>query len=296
MAQSIRREGYLHERYHYFHLRDSMGQERDFHFHDFDKLVIHLSGQAEYLVEDRVYPLRPWDVLLIRHHTIHRANISREIPYERIIIYLDELYFTQSFPDVSLTACFEAADEGGRHRITPDPAMRRQIKELLDKLEYGLQDQDFGAEILCDTYLIQLLVLLSRAFTTARRSAAVPSESRRDRKISPVLSYIQEHLDQAMSVEELAAMAHLSPYYFMRLFKAETGYSVHGYIQQNRLIRAAKLIRGGVPVSEAALSSGFLDYSAFYRAFRKQFGASPSQLKGLSTTAPGTGTLRDGSD
>ena len=45
------REGYLRENYHYFHLRDTAGQERDFHFHEFDKIVLLLSGRAEYAVE-----------------------------------------------------------------------------------------------------------------------------------------------------------------------------------------------------------------------------------------------------
>ena len=55
--KSVRQEGYLRERYHYFHLKDTMGQERDFHFHDFDKIVILLSGKVEYLVEDETYAL-----------------------------------------------------------------------------------------------------------------------------------------------------------------------------------------------------------------------------------------------
>ena len=56
------REGYLEENYHYFHLRDTAGQERDFHFHEFDKIVLLLSGRVEYAVEGSSYDLRPWDI------------------------------------------------------------------------------------------------------------------------------------------------------------------------------------------------------------------------------------------
>ena len=86
---SINRAGYLRESFHYFHLRDSAGQELDFHFHEFDKLVILLSGSVDYLVEEQRYTLAPWSVLLVRHHTIHKAVIDRTVPYERIILYLD---------------------------------------------------------------------------------------------------------------------------------------------------------------------------------------------------------------
>ena len=46
----MRREGYLQGNHHYFHLKDNAGQERDFHFHEFDKLVILLSGKVTYAV------------------------------------------------------------------------------------------------------------------------------------------------------------------------------------------------------------------------------------------------------
>ena len=80
------REGYLKENYHFFHLRDTAGQERDFHFHSFDKLVILLSGRVDYAVEDASYALRPWDILLVKHHTIHKALIDKSRPYERVIL------------------------------------------------------------------------------------------------------------------------------------------------------------------------------------------------------------------
>ena len=65
----------------------------------------------------------------------------------------------------------------------------------------------------------------------------------------------------------------------MRLFKAQTGSTVHAYVRQKRLLCAARLIREGVPATKAAADSGFGDYSAFHRAFRESFGISPGQLK-----------------
>ena len=90
---TVSREGYLNENYHYFHLRDTAGQERDFHFHEFDKLVLLLAGRVDYTVESVTYALRPWDVLLVRHHAIHRAVIDKSVPYDRVIIYLDRRFF-----------------------------------------------------------------------------------------------------------------------------------------------------------------------------------------------------------
>jgi AraC-like DNA-binding protein len=86
-------------------------------------------------------------------------------------------------------------------------------------------------------------------------------------------------LQQELTVERLAEQVFLSKYHFMRLFKSQTGTTVHAYVRQKRLLYAAQLIRKGVPVGQAAADSGFSEYSTFYRAFQNSFGISPAQLK-----------------
>ena len=268
------REGYLRENYHYFHLKDSAGQERDFHFHDFDKLVLLLSGRVEYLVESERYELRPGTVLLVRHHAIHKALIDQSEPYERIILYLDRQYFDRTMPEARLLDCFDQADRSGQWLLEPDEAQRREIRETLAAYERAAADKRYGAQAMCDTWIIQLLVQIGRLNAAQRRS-----EKSVDPKIREVLSYINENLSRELSVEELAERVYLSRYHFMRLFKEQTGSTVHAYVRQKRLLCAARLIREGVPANKAALDSGFGDYSAFHRAFKESFGISPGKLK-----------------
>ena len=245
MAGSYTREGYLHENYRYFHLRDTAGQERDFHFHDFDKLVLLLSGRVNYLVEDQSYLLRPWDLLLVKHHAIHKALIDRSEPYERIIIYLDRQYL-----------------------------QRAELGETLRAFERAREDSRFGSEAMRDTLMMQILIQVGRM------APAAPERSEQaDPKIRQVLSYINEHLEEELTVEQLSEQVYLSRYHFMRLFKAQTGSTVHAYVRQRRLLSAARLIREGVPAVKAAADSGFGDYSAFHRAFKECFGISPGELK-----------------
>ena len=273
--RSISRAGYLRENYHYFHLRDTAGQELDFHFHEFDKVVLLLAGRVDYLVEGRSYALKPWDVLLVRHHTIHKAVIDRTQPYERIIIYLDGKYFGRSMPDARLMGSFDQADRSGQHLLTPSDAQRQELQQVLRAYESSAGDEGVGASALRETFIIQLLIHISRM--TA--SAAPSRESQYDPKIQQVLSYINEHLHEELTVDQLADLAYLSKYHFMRLFKAQTGSTVHAYVRQKRLLHAARLIREGVSVGKAAADSGFGDYSAFHRAFRESFGISPGSLK-----------------
>ena len=271
------REGYLVENYHYFHLRDTAGAERDFHFHEFDKLVLLLSGRVDYALESIVYTLRPWDILLVRHHTIHKALVDKSVPYERIILYLDRKYFDRLMPQARLFACFDRADERAEYLLSPDDEQRAQLGEVLAGIEKSLHAADFGAQAMCDSYLVQLLVLLGRL--SANTEAVLSGEGQYDEKIAAVLSYISENLTEGLSVDELAESVHISRYHFMRLFKAQTGTSVHAYVRQRRLMHAAHLIREGMSAARAAEESGFADYSAFHRAFTAAFGVSPGKLK-----------------
>ena len=275
--KKVAREGYLKENYHYFHLRDTAGQERDFHFHEFDKIVLLLAGRVDYAMESSVYALRPWDILLVRHHTIHKALIDKSEPYERVILYLDRRFFDRLMPDAGLFDCFDRADESGRYLLAPDEGQRAQLTALLGGLEESLHSAEFGAQAMCDAAIIQLLVLLGRLSFSAEGEAH--GDHVRDEKIDTVLSYINENLSSPLDVDSLAALVHISRYHFMRLFKAQTGTSVHAYVRQRRLMRAARLIREGMSAARAAEESGFADYSAFHRAFTAAFGISPGKLK-----------------
>ena len=274
-VSEVGKRGYLNEGFRLFHLKDTRAQKLDYHYHEFDKLILLLGGKVTYVVEGVTYFLQPWDVLLVKHHTIHKAEIDQSVPYERIIIYLDGKYFGRSMPEARLMDSFDQADRSGQHLLTPSVSQRQEIQRVLSAYEDSARDEGIGAPALRETFIIQLLIHISR-MTAA---AAQPRESQYDPKIQQVLSYINEHLTEELSVEQLAEQAYLSKYHFMRLFKAQTGSTVHAYVRQKRLLHAARLIREGTAVGKAAADSGFGDYSAFHRAFRERFGISPGSLK-----------------
>ena len=270
-------DGYLNEEFRLFHLKDSSGQEKDFHFHEFDKIVILISGKVDYTVEGTTYKLEPWDILLVRHHMIHKAAIDLSVPYERIIIYLDSAYVERFAPEAGLMDCFAAAEKRRYCLMRPDAGGVERLKEALERLEKTQGDELFGAQLLRGTMLVQLLVLINRIALSDNSREKNTSES--GGKIAPALSYINENLTRELSIDDMAAMCYMSRYYFMRLFKTQTGCTVHNYIRQKRLVLAARLIREGMSASAAAAECGFSDYSAFHRAFTKTFRVSPGKIK-----------------
>ena len=269
-------DGYLNENFRLFHLKDSSGQEKDFHFHEFDKLVILVSGRVDYTVEGTSYSLEPWDILLVRHHMIHKAAIDLSVPYERIIIYLDSSYVERFAPEAGLMDCFAAAEKRRYCLMRPDADSTERLRDALRRLEDAEDDELFGAQLLRGTLLVQLLVLINRIMLSDNSHEDSTGSGGR---IAHALSYINENLTAELSIDDMAAMCYMSRYHFMRLFKAQTGCTVHNYIRQKRLVLAARLIREGMSASAAAAECGFSDYSAFHRAFTKTFRISPGKIK-----------------
>ena len=76
----------------------------------------------------------------------------------------------------------------------------------------------------------------------------------------------------------LAEQFFLSRYYLMHLFRAETGYTLLGYITEKRLLLARQLMRNGRSVTEACYEAGFTNYSSFLRSFKKHYGVLPSAV------------------
>lgn len=93
------------------------------------------------------------------------------------------------------------------------------------------------------------------------------------------LAWLDDHFTQPVSVGELAARAGLSYRGFTGQVIRATGETVLGRIVRLRLERAALLLRSGMPVTTAALTSGFGDLSGFYRHFRRHFGAAPAGFR-----------------
>ena len=171
-------------------------------------------------------------------------------------------------------ASFDEADRSSLHLLSPSTEQRQELSGALESYERAAADPRAGADTMRETFIIQLLIHISRMTASGPESP----ERQFDPKVQQVLSYINENLSRELSVDRLAEQAYLSKYHFMRLFKAQTGSTVHAYVRQKRLLNAARLIREGIPAARAAADSGFGDYSAFHRAFRESFGISPAQL------------------
>ena len=263
--------GYLNEDFRLFHIKDQTKKEFAYHYHDFHKVVIFISGKVVYHIEGKAYQLRPWDILLVNRHAIHRSEIDPSVPYERFILWIQNDILWQE-----LLKCFQKANDRNYNLFRLNSALQEKMKDILFELETSTKSDGYGKEILTQSLFLQFMVYLNRIFLEKQYIFDKKSYTF-DSQIANILQYINHNLKEDLSVETLAAKYYISKYHLMRKFKEETGYTLHNYIVNKRLLMARTLISEGMPVLKAAQESGFAEYSTFSRAYRRQFKTSPSE-------------------
>ena len=101
--------------------------------------------------------------------------------------------------------------------------------------------------------------------------------------IEDVMRYIRKHIGEPLDRETLAAVAGFSVPHFHRVFTSHVGESAISYVRRIRLERAARKLRmGAVDITEVALAAGYDTHAAFSKAFKQQFGLSPSEFRQLN--------------
>lgn len=274
------KRGYLVEDYRLFRLSGRDAGSIGWHYHDFHKIIVFLGGAVHYAIEGKRYALCPGDVVLVPRGAIHRPELSSG-EYRRVILYLSPDFLrSHSAPEGDLETCFARAKASYQFVLRP-AASSGQLFAVLRRLEEAIDQPGFGQALLCRARMLEFLIALTRSLD--ERQVAFVSDAACDEKTVAIMRYLLEHMEEDLSIDRIADTFYISKSHMMRRFKAETGYTIHGYLTEKRLLAARDRIAGGMPVTEAAYRSGFRDYSAFARAYKKQFGEMPK----LAARRPG---------
>ena len=281
MLSDYQRRGYLLDNYRLFHLNDAQGTKTDYHYHEFCKILLLHSGSGGYTVDGLRYGLEPGDIVLIGDHCIHRPEFEPGTIYERAIIYVSpEFLKLQSTADCDLAECFSGVRG---HVLRPDAATGKKLFALAGQLEKEMATEQYGRQILCNSLLLQLILEICRHQNRpeAAPEPVLPGSGR----IQDILRYIDANLSEDLTIDHLSEQFYLSKYHMMRLFRRETGQSIHSYLSDRRLLMARDMIRSGISATESCFRSGFRSYSSFTRAFAKRFGTTPTgRSAGLEET------------
>lgn len=182
------------------------------------------------------------------------------------------------YPDTHVLQAV-ASEMSGRHRDIPFFA------------EPVIHDPDLASAILQAHALLEmpstpleresrLLPVLARLIERHADDPALHIEWQRAQPTTAVWrvrDYLAEHYAEAVTLDELAALAGLSPFHLLRAFSAAIGVPPHAYLTQVRVARSKALLAAGLPIAEVATLTGFVDQSHLTRHFKRVVGVAPGQ-------------------
>lgn len=149
-----------------------------------------------------------------------------------------------------------------------------RFEKYLHKLYTSFRDHISIKEALLNNYIVNILTELLIG-CDAEHSANVSSSI-----IEDTVAYINEHLAAPLTLKALASQASLSPFYFSRLFKKETGFTPHGYVIMARVNNAKFLLKSSnATIKEICFGTGFTSESSFCTTFKKITGSTPSEYR-----------------
>ena len=250
-------------RFTYRDIESPQKNEFSRHMHHYYEILFFLEGDVSYVVEDKVYQLRPYDLLLITSTKYHFANIQSPARYRRYVID-----FTPAYTEEKLLK--DVYSKGKYFHLDENSEILRVFETLRDFSQNPLEPYN---ELVCRTLLTEILLHLARLQT----SENTPSDTVSSSVCSPIVEYISNNLTTIQSLDEIADALFMSKSYVTHQFKHNMGISLMKYIRNKRLLLAQTLLQTGKKPTEIYESCGFQDYATFFRAYVKFFGYSPSK-------------------
>lgn len=241
------------------------------HTHLEYELYCFVRGKASFRIEGTEYPLHSGDIVILRSaesHCLHPLEVG---DYERVTLHFNPEILKPIDPEGKLLRPFNDRKLGQKNLYTPadftSPLCSMLIEGLCEKTENPHQ------QII--SMLIPILNELCIAFDNKKETESLGGDVQGKR----IIDYVNRHLFETLSLDAICERFYISKPQLCRVFKASTGSTVWEYIAVKRLLAAQRLIMSGTAPTKAAISCGFNDYSVFYRAYRRRFGASPKEAQ-----------------
>lgn len=245
MAEKYEKTGYLNYEFKLFHLKDIAQREYVYHYHDFDKIILFLGGRVKYLIEGKTYELKPYDIVFVNRNEIHKPEVDFSIPYERYVLYISTEFLEQyKSEEYSLRECFEKANREKAHVVQVSAVQNTKLMQNIRELENTLKQNAFAGELYGKLLFLQFIIQLNRA--CKEEKTKYNHSTQYNQKIVDILGYINENLYEELSIDKIASVFFVSKYHMMRQFKEETGYTMHQYITEKRILAARDMILNGV--------------------------------------------------
>lgn len=251
------------------------------HWHEELEWIYVDTGILQLTIHGRPYTLKPGQFCFINTGELHEIKSTGESLHHAIVFqatFLDfELYDSCEHQFIRPVTSGQLSFPTLSYEFTPGQA--EQILGHLKRIVSCYHTRVLGFQLDIKIQILQVLEILyqANAFTKTNTS---PKEMENLNKLKKVITYIQSHYQEPLTLHNMASLAYLSPAYFCHSFHQETGTSPIAFLNEYRIERAAQMLaESESPISEIASAVGFDNFSYFIRKFREYKRVSPKDYR-----------------
>lgn len=255
------------------------------HIHNYYEIYFFLEGNVSIDIEGTVHPLKHGDIVIIPPEVEHYTLIhNKETPYRRFVFWISCEYLQNLIdfsPSYGYLRQIIPSDNG--YIFHNDMIAFNTIQGKVFRLIEETRTNRYGKDAKVFLCVSDLILHLNRIIYEQNHEK---NQYEQQKLYENIIYYIEDHLSDDLSLDVLAKEFFINKYYIAHLFKDNIGISIHQYIRKKRLAACKDSIRSGLRISEAYLLFGFKDYSAFYRAFKAEYGMTPKEYAVYTKVTP----------
>lgn len=250
--------------------------DKNYVAHQKYELFLLLNGDVTVLINSQKYRIQNGALILLSTRDMHLALNNTSYMYRRITMHFDpkvvQMFNTNN---TNLLACFSHASTFHRNIIYLDSEQVQAYIEFASRIAPYWGSKAYGDDLTAISALISLLVFVNKIYMTQHAPAPLPCSP----LITDLVSYIDSHLEEELTIKKLSQRFSYSEAYISSLFSRQMGVPLKYFINTKKIAYAKQLLQGPCSVMQACERCGFNDYSNFIRAFKKIAGMPPYQWK-----------------
>ncbi|MDE6389548.1 MAG: AraC family transcriptional regulator [Lachnospiraceae bacterium] len=254
----------------------------DAHWHNALEIIMPVENHYDIEACGQRYHVQPDEILFIpagEMHTLYAPEKGTRFIFQFDVSVISRINGYNTMQSL-MAACLHITKFSHPH-------IYNTVRQLLFQMRDEYFSSDDFRELSIYSYLTKLLVAIGRDLlhdTVMFSNARIGKQREYIQRFKNVISYIDDHYTQNLSLEAIAAYSGFSKYHFSRLFKQYTNYTYYEYLIFRRIKAAEELLtQPGLSVTEIALQSGFSSISSFNRIFKQKKGCTPSEYRTFYT-------------
>lgn len=253
--------------------------------HETFEMVYIKSGEGRFEIGSQIVTVGSNDIVIIKPHQHHKLDVTSDGGCDFIVLYFK--FMNQSNHALSETSLedfinFVSGKESGAF-IRLKVSQKNDIIVLLNRILKEKVSDQLGSDLLDYLMLMELFVLISRALKAEWENSIKNKSPKIKELMHSAIQFVLNNYEREISITDIAKYVFLSPSYFTRAFKEDTGMSPMQYLLNIRIKRACELLEEtDMKVGEIAHSVGFSNQQRFNDMFKKQINMTPMQYRNSS--------------